>query len=396
MRVLVVHNRYSSRVPSGENLAVDDEVRWLRDAGVEVETHEVTNDEVFGGGTLERARQGVESLWSASAHRRVATAIDQVDPDLVHIHNLFPLLSASVPWTATRRRRPVVWTVHNHRIACVIGTNFRDGEPCHLCRPGWRLPGIRHACYGGSALASGLITGATSVFGRIARRHLTAVAISRTVGTWLTDTAAFPADRVRVKYNAVAGPPDASASLPAAASRRVILFAGYLADYKGVSLLLEAWRRADMPAETELRLVGDGPRADEVRDATLADPRIVWTGNVPASEVPAHLAAARVVVVPSTWEEPFGRSAAEALAYGRPVVTTGSGGLGEIVDPESGWITGTDPDDLAKALVDAATSDGDVARRAEAAVRRHRQLFAPEVTTRELIRIYEDELDRAG
>ena len=36
MRALLVHNRYSSRVPSGENAVVDDEARWLRAQGVEV------------------------------------------------------------------------------------------------------------------------------------------------------------------------------------------------------------------------------------------------------------------------------------------------------------------------------------------------------------------------
>ena len=59
MRVLVVHNRYSSRVPSGENLAVDDEVRWLREAGVDVHRHEVSNDDVVAPGPIARVRDGI-------------------------------------------------------------------------------------------------------------------------------------------------------------------------------------------------------------------------------------------------------------------------------------------------------------------------------------------------
>src|SRR5690606_13195715 len=64
MRILAVHNRYSSRVPSGENLAVDDELRWLTDAGVEVVRHEVTNDALVAPGPLGRVRDGVEAMWS--------------------------------------------------------------------------------------------------------------------------------------------------------------------------------------------------------------------------------------------------------------------------------------------------------------------------------------------
>ena len=57
MRVLVVHNAYSSRVPSGENLSVADEVAWLRDAGVDVAVHEVSNDTVVSAGAAGKARQ---------------------------------------------------------------------------------------------------------------------------------------------------------------------------------------------------------------------------------------------------------------------------------------------------------------------------------------------------
>jgi glycosyltransferase involved in cell wall biosynthesis len=168
----------------------------------------------------------------------------------------------------------------------------------------------------------------------------------------------------------------------------VFLFAGHLSDHKGVGLLLDAWQRADLPDDVELRILGDGPLADRVRAAASADPRIRWPGQVEAKDMPEHLAAARAAIVPSTWEEPFGRSAAEALAYGRPVLTTGTGGLREIVDEETGWVTGTDPAALARALEAAAAGDDAVATRAEAAQRRYLRLFSPEATTRALLDIY--------
>ena len=76
MRVLVVHNRYSSRVPSGENLAVDDEVRWLVEAGVNVHRHEVSNDDLVDPGPLARLRSGADGIWSLPARRRLLAALD--------------------------------------------------------------------------------------------------------------------------------------------------------------------------------------------------------------------------------------------------------------------------------------------------------------------------------
>jgi glycosyltransferase involved in cell wall biosynthesis len=395
VKILVIHNMYSSRVPSGENISVANEVAWLREAGVDVRLHQVNNDEVFGAGLRDKVGQALWSVWSQPARRALDAAVDEFGPDVVHVHNLFPLLTASVPWAATRRGIPVLWTVRNTRVVCVNGTYFRDNAPCHECRPGWRVPGIRYGCYGDSPAPAALVTGATSLFRSLARRKVTALAISDSMRRWLVDTAGFGADRVHVKHNGVAGPPP-GLDLPAPSRNRAFVFAGQLIPYKGLELLLDAWRRAgpDLPEGTELRIVGSGRQAELVAAASAADPRIVAVGHVPPAEISAQMAAARAVVVPSTWDEPFGRVAAEALAHGRPVITTGMGGLGEIVDDTTGWVTGTEPDVLAKALTDAATSDAAVDERAVAARQRHAQEFSPEATTWALISRYEDALGR--
>jgi glycosyltransferase involved in cell wall biosynthesis len=389
VRVLVVHNRYSSRVPSGENLAVDDEVRWLRDAGVDVVRHEVTNDEIVAPGPLARARDGLEATWSPAARRAFDRVLDDLHPDIVHVHNLFPLLTASVPAAARRRGLPVVWTVHNFRVRCVAGTNFRDGRPCHDCRPGYRLPGVVHRCYAGSLSASALVGSATSVYLALARRRaIRPIAISEEIAAWLTAEAGFERTAIRVKYNGVAPP---AAATPAPGSRRNLLYSGRLSPEKGVDLLLDAW--AGTSADAELHIVGEGPLADDVQAAARADPRIVSWGQVPGGEVASHIDRARAVVMPSVWREPFGRAAAEALAHGRPVITTGRGASAEVVGTEAGWIVGTDVAALTAALTEAATSDELVDAKGAAGHARHAERFSPEATTEALIDIYREVLD---
>jgi glycosyltransferase involved in cell wall biosynthesis len=389
MRILVVHNNYSSRVPSGENAAVEDEVAWCRAAGIDVHVHSAHNDSAVEGSKALKVQQAAEAVWSISARQSFGAELDRIRPDLVHVHNLFPLISGSVPRLALRRGLPVLWTVHNNRILCVGGANFRDGAPCHQCSRHWRVPGIRHACYSNSSTASALVTGASSLFGRLARKRIPAIAISESVRRWLVDTAGFRDDQVTVKYNGIA-PPEVVDD-PGPAQRRAFLFAGRLEGYKGVRLLLDAWQRAVLPADAELRLAGDGELADDVRQAAAADPRITWLGFVPPDQLSRLMVDARAVVVPSTWEETFGRVAAEAMAHGRPVVTTGRGGLSELIDETTGWVTGTDVDALAKALTIVADADGDheVGQRGAAARLRYQQRFSPEATTAALIGIYE-------
>lgn len=385
MRVLVVHNRYSSLAPSGENLAVDDEVAFLRQAGVDVHVHHATNDDALAAGPARRIQQAISAPWSLPEQRRLRQALDAVSPDVVHVHNLFPLLTASVPAAALQRRLPVVWTVHNRRALCIAGTHLRDGQPCHDCRPGWRVAGIRHRCYRDSLSASVLVTGATATFRGIVRRRITAIAVSQDVQNWLIEAARIPAERVVVKYNGVRGPDPASPPGPAEQSR-VFLFAGKLDPHKGVHLMLDAWARAGLP-DAELRIVGDGPCADDVRAAAERDPRITFVGQVTGDAMAGHYADARVVIVPSICAEAFPRVGAEALAHGRPVISTGLGGTREAVGDGAGWMTGVDPASMAAAIVEAG-DDSIIARCAATGRERHRRLFSPEATTRTLLDIY--------
>jgi len=389
MRVLTVHNRYSSRTPSGENLAVEDEARWLAEAGVDVVQHLVSNDVMVDVGPVARVRDGLGAVWSVPARRRFERVLDEARPDVVHVHNLFPLLTASVPAAAAQAGVPVVWTVHNRRVGCVAGGNFRAGHPCHACRPGWRAPGIVHGCYAESRSASALVTAATALFRREAvRDHVVPVAISASMADWLAALGPFDRGEVRVKYNGVAGP-DGPVAPPADQHR--FLYVGRLSADKGVRLLLDAWARADVDAE--LAIVGTGDLGADVAAAASRDPRIRWAGQVPASGVADELRAARAVIVPALWDEPFGRTAAEALAYGRPVVTTGRGALSEIVDESTGWIVEPTVEALAATLREAASSET-LAERGAAATARHAARFSPTVTTDALVCLYKEVCDR--
>jgi glycosyltransferase involved in cell wall biosynthesis len=388
MRVLVVHNNYSSRVPSGENLAVRDEVAWLRAAGVDVHLHEAHNDDVLGSGAAGRAKQAVWGIWSPPAKRAMEDRIRAVEPDVVHLHNAFPVLTASVVRAALDLGRPVVWTVHNHRVTCIDGGNFRDGAACTQCRPGWRLPGVVHSCYAESAAASAVVTAASGIFRRLARRRVTPVAISDHVRDWLVRSAGFDRDRVLVKHNGVAGPPDDAVLTPAADSRD-FLFLGRLAPHKGIGLLLDAWERTRGRLDGELHVLGDGELAAAVKDAADRDGRIRWFGAVPHDQVARHLGSARAVVVPALWDEPFGRVATEALAFRRGLIATRRGGLAEIVDPTTDWVVDADAGALADALVDAARPGADLAARTATGYERYQRSFSPSATTDALLTIYE-------
>ena len=124
--------------------------------------------------------------------------------------------------------------------------------------------------------------------------------------------------------------PSASASDPF-----VVTYFGRLDREKGVHVLLEAWRRLDFgPDEARLLVVGSSTvHADAAAyraelEALAADTVRFVPGQ---RDVVTLLHASDVVVVPSVWQEPFGRTVIEALSTGRPVLASRVGGIPEIL-----------------------------------------------------------------
>ena len=163
-------------------------------------------------------------------------------------------------------------------------------------------------------------------------------------------------DRITVAHNAVPledypyGGSDerrrARAALGIANDAYVVLYYGRLDPEKGVELLLDAWRRADLPPEAHLLVAGeavvhlDAGYAAGLRDSV---PAATSTWLPMQVDVVPVLHAADVVVVPSQWDEPFGRVVIEAMSTGRPVVATAVGGIPEILDgPMAEFLVGRD------------------------------------------------------
>ena len=115
----------------------------------------------------------------------------------------------------------------------------------------------------------------------------------------------------------------------------VVCYFGRLDREKGIDVLLRAWRTLGLgPAEARLLVVGS-PTVDHDAKRYEAELRALATDSVQfitgRRDVVTPLHASDVVVVPSIWQEPFGRTVIEALSTGRPVVASRVGGIPEIL-----------------------------------------------------------------
>ena len=106
---------------------------------------------------------------------------------------------------------------------------------------------------------------------------------------------------------------------------KTALYVGKPSWGKGIDLFVDALARVEAGGV----VVGAGPLYGEVASRALGLP-VVFMGQIAHGFMPGYYRRADVTVVPSRWQEPFGRVALEALWYGCPLVVTRCGGLPEI------------------------------------------------------------------
>jgi glycosyltransferase involved in cell wall biosynthesis len=384
VKVVVAHNRYRSAQPSGENTVVDQEIAELGAAGVEVLPFLRDSDDIPAMSKVGKALLPVSPLYNAGAQRELSALIAEHRPDVVHLHNPYPLLSPWVVRTAHRRGVPVVQTVHNYRQVCSPGLYFRDGRVCTDCRGRvLGVPGVVHRCYRGSRAQSAVMAVTLAAHRPTWRSVDRYIALTSAIADHLREYG-IPDERIVVKPNSVPDPG------PHAQAGDGFLFLGRLTPEKGLGLLLAAWRRHPDGALGPLRIAGDGEERGLAETAAAERGDVSYLGPLDRAGVLAALRSAAVVVAPSTWHDVLPTVILEALANARPVLGTALGGIPYLVGAGSpdaaGWTVPAEEEALAAAL--PLARDG-AAALAPVARARYERLFRPEVVTRRLISVYE-------
>ena len=392
MKIAVVHSRYRSAAPSGENRVVDQEAAALAALGHEVIRFERRSDDIEGWPALRKAALPAAVVWNGAARRDLRAVLRERRPDVVHVHNTFPLLSASVLYACRDAGVPVVATIHNYKLACASGDFFRDGAVCHDCAGGLPTPAVRHGCYRGSRAATAPVA-LSVVAHRRAWRSLVAayICISASQRDLLSGVG-LPAERVFVRHNLIP-----KREVRQAARRADVVYAGRLDEAKGLRVLMAGWdryqeTRTAASAEPGLRLViaGSGPLEDEVAAWASGQPSVHLAGQLDPAACAETMAAARAVVLPSAWEETFGLAAVEAMALGVPPLAAGHGSFTELItDGVDGVLFHPgDPAALAAALSDAEVNSAKYKDYGRQARKTYEQRFDPGDSIAKLLEIY--------
>lgn len=329
---IVIVNKYV-RVTGGADLHCLELAKGLRERGHEVvflstaDDRNLDQEGVFVPPTvtndIRRNMRGAKAVavagqacWNKNVAAVTRDLVASFKPEVMHLHKLYPQLSAAPVVVASGLGVPVVQTAHDYEF---ISASALDDTGS------WRDCDEERAAY--RALN-------TLLFG--IKRFIHSSRVDSWISVSRSTSQAYHQRGIAttVLPNFTESRAD---SLPSFDERQGVLFIGRLSEEKGLYHVLELPRY--LSSSPPIVIAGEGPLQDEVQRATEAYPCIAYLGKLDREDVARQLASARVVVMPSLWREPGPLAALEAMAAGTPLVAYDNGGLAEYVADAAAGIT---------------------------------------------------------
>lgn len=323
MKILIVHNKY--QIPGGEDSVFEDEKKLLESNGNEIIQYVRSNSEINSKSLLITSTQ---TIWNQSSYKKIQNILDLEKPDIIHVHNFFPIISPAILYAAKSRNVPIVQTLHNYRLWCLNAYFFREGGVCEDCKgKPFLLPGIKHRCYRGNIGASAVLA--------------TMLTVHRILPTWdkvdvfitLSQFAhdkfieyGLPAWKMRLKPNFVSAAPPIGDD-----QDNSVLYVGRLSPEKGVDTLLSAW--AYLEGYITLKIAGSGPLQEQVEAVAQHNDSVKFLGQQTQEKIYELLGRSKTLIFPSLWYEGMPRTIIEAFAAGTPVIASNLGAMATMITP---------------------------------------------------------------
>lgn len=383
MRILLTHNFYQHA--GGEDEVLRRELNFLESHGCITDIFSINNATVTG--TRKKIKVFRDVVYSQSSKQRLAEQILVFKPDIVHVHNFFPLLTPSIYDACIEAGVPVVQTLHNFRTICPGALLMRNGKICEKCITGSPYQAMLHRCYRNSIPGSWAVAHMVNYHRKKKTwQHKVDRFIALTqFGRQKFIEAGFPAEKIVVKPNfcEISGGRGEESG-----ARKGALFVGRLSKEKGVATMLAAWHGLDIP----LRIAGGGPLLDG-REGERGC--IKFLGQITGEQVAGEMAQAAFLVMPSEWYEGFPMVLVEAFAHGIPVLASRLGAMAEIVED---GVTGLhfepgNSRELAQKTQWMYDHPAECRRMGENARRIYEKRYTPEKNYKILMDIYQQAID---
>lgn len=378
MRILILHNEYQQY--GGEDSVVKNEYDLLKKSGHFVDLEIISNHSIDG--FLNKISAGLGLVFSWKSYFYIKKILNAKKPDIVHVHNFFPLWSPSIFYACKALNIPVVLTLHNYRIVCPTSVLMHEGKICEKSLTDGPWWAIKKKTYRNSFVGTFLL--------------VLMIFIHKKLGTWnkLVDqfivlsesskqkfiTAGFPKNKMIKKPNFI----DIEYQPREFKLNFNFLYVGRLSEEKGIRVLESAV--CYLQLDTKITIIGDGPLKQELLSSKNIDIKGRLKSNLVFNEMRKHYA----LILPSICLETFGMTVIEAYGNGLPVIGSKIGALEELIEH---GVTGLlfepgNPESLAQAMQWALDHPDEMYQMGLNARKRYKDLYTASTNLKQLESIY--------
>ncbi|MFQ9193298.1 MAG: glycosyltransferase family 4 protein [Candidatus Gastranaerophilaceae bacterium] len=249
---------------------------------------------------------GIHSIWNFKMNKDVRKVVDMIEPDIIHTQNLVSM-SYWIWKYAKSKNMPVVHTLRDYWLLDPTTNIGQTSEPL-----------VKYFRKYHRYMSDNYVTMVTAPSDRTleifkdnnyfsgcpAVRVVNAIPLNYEL---LTECLKEKSERDENKIS--------------------FIFAGHLSENKGIKILINAFLKSN--TEASLIICGTGELEEWIREKK--DKRIIMLGRLRQQDLFEQYRKADVQIVPSVWEEPFGRIVIEAAQYGLPTIGSNRGGIPEII-----------------------------------------------------------------
>ncbi len=273
-----------------------------------------------------KLRLSMRILWNTEANDKLQELIDEFQPDIAHLHNIYHQLSPSILHVLKKNQIPIVMTLHDYKIVSPSYTLFSRGKIWEETS-GWKA--IADRVVDGSYMKSIVCA---------CEKWLHSLLGSYKLVDTLVSPSQFLADECRrlgFKQD-IKVIPNPLLHIPEDNEEKVsgkIVFVGRLTIEKGVDVLIRAFALG-LPTK-KLHIIGDGPERASleslVRELDMGG-QVLFHGSLYGSALDREVLSAEALVVPSIWYENLPYVVTENQARGVVVIASQSGGIAERIE----------------------------------------------------------------
>ena len=321
MKILQLHNLYIYE--GGEDTVVELEKNLLIDHSHSVFQLKRENKNEIKN-FVDKLSVAKNLSYSNYSKELVNKEIKKVRPNIVHVHNFFPLWTTSIFDACIDNNIPVVLTLHNYRTICANGLFFRKNEVCEKCLNHSSYYSVLYGCYQNSRFKSIPVAKmiADNQKKNVWENKINRFIVFTNFAKNKYIQANFPKSKIRVKPNY-----NPTQILPTKINedlKKNCIYVGRISEEKGITTLLKAWKNINFP----LKIFGDGPIKHQIEKNQS---NITFLGHQPKNIIIEEMKLAKFLIFPSECYEGFPMTILESFASKLLVLASNIGSVCEIV-----------------------------------------------------------------